>query len=190
MTDNPASARDRPEFVAMDHVTITVADIDRAKHFYSDVVGLRVITDVTVEGETTYGGFAIQDGVWVTADRSLIRTVVQNLVENAWKFTARRDGATIEFATTTADDAGICCYVRDNGAGFDPAYAGQPFQPFQRLHAAGEFPGTGIGLASVQRIIERHGGRTWAQGAIDGGATFYFTLDAVSRPGSAERPVH
>jgi light-regulated signal transduction histidine kinase (bacteriophytochrome) len=113
----------------------------------------------------------------VTADRSLIRSVVQNLVENAWKFTARRDGATIEFGTTTVDDAGICCYVRDNGAGFDPAHAGQLFQPFQRLHTADEFPGTGIGLASVQRIVERHGGRIWAEGAIDSGATFYFTLD-------------
>jgi PAS domain S-box-containing protein len=122
--------------------------------------------------------FAIQDGVWVTADRGLIRTVVQNLLENAWKFTARRDAATIEFGTTPADDARICCYVRDNGAGFDPAYADKLFQPFERLHEAADFPGTGIGLASVQRIIERHGGRTWAEGAVDRGATFYFTLDA------------
>jgi len=120
--------------------------------------------------------FAIQDGVRVTADRSLIRTVLQNLVENAWKFTARRDGATIEFGTITADATGVCCYVRDNGAGFDPAYAGKLFKPFQRLHTASEFPGTGVGLASVRQIVERHGGRTWAEGAIDEGATFYFTL--------------
>ena len=128
--------------------------------------------------------FAIQDGVWVTADRILIRAVLENLVENAWKSTARRDGATIEFATTTDDEATVCCYVRDNGVGFDPAYVGKLFQPFQRLHTAGEFPGTGtgIGLVSVQRIIERHGGRTWAQGAVDGGATFYFTLGATGRP--------
>jgi PAS domain S-box-containing protein len=125
---------------------------------------------------------AIEDGVEVTADRTLIRTVLQNLVENAWKFTARRDDASIEFATTTVDDAKVCCYVRDNGAGFDPAYAGKLFQPFQRLHATSEFPGTGIGLASVQRIIERHGGRIWAEGAVDRGATFYFTLDAKERP--------
>jgi len=122
--------------------------------------------------------FAVQDGVWVNADRTLIRTVVQNLVENAWKFTSRRDNATIEFGTTTVEEAGGCCYVRDNGVGFDSAYAGKLFQPFQRLHTVGEFPGTGIGLASVQRIIERHGGRAWAEGAIDNGATFYFTLDA------------
>ena len=122
--------------------------------------------------------FAIQDGVLVTADRTLIRTVVQNLVGNAWKFTARRDDATIEFGTMPVDDAGICCYVRDNGAGFDPAYTSKLFQPFQRLHTAEEFAGTGIGLASVQRIVERHGGRIWAEGAIDNGATFYFTLNA------------
>jgi len=122
--------------------------------------------------------FAIQDGVWVTADCPLIRTVVQNLIENAWKFTAKREGATVEFGTTTAQDAGVCCYVRDNGAGFDPAFVGKLFQPFQRLHAVTEFPGTGIGLSIVQRIIERHGGRAWAEGAVGRGATFYFTLNA------------
>ena len=126
--------------------------------------------------------FAIQDGVWVSADRILIRAVLENLVENAWKFTARRDDATIEFATTADDGAMVCCYVRDNGVGFDPAYVHKLFQPFQRLHTTSEFPGTGIGLASVQRIIERHGGRTWAQGAVDGGATFYFTLGAKAMP--------
>jgi hypothetical protein len=126
--------------------------------------------------------FAIQDGVWVTADHALIRAVLENLVENAWKFTARREDATIEFAATTDDEATVCCYVRDNGAGFDPAYIDKLFQPFQRLHTAGEFPGTGMGLVSVRRIIERHGGRTWAEGAVDGGATFYFTLGAKDTP--------
>jgi PAS domain S-box-containing protein len=120
--------------------------------------------------------FTIADGVRATADRSLIRTVVQNLLENAWKFTAKRDGAVIEFASTAAEDGGVCCYVRDNGAGFDPAYGGKLFKPFERLHNASEFPGTGIGLASVARIVERHGGRVWAHGAVGHGATFYFTL--------------
>jgi light-regulated signal transduction histidine kinase (bacteriophytochrome) len=122
--------------------------------------------------------FAIQDGVWVTADGPLIRTVMQNLVENAWKFTAKREDATIEFGTTTTQDPGVCCYLRDNGAGFDPDFAGKLFQPFQRLHAVTEFPGTGIGLSIVQRIVERHGGRAWAEGAVGRGATFYFTLNA------------
>jgi PAS domain S-box-containing protein len=100
----------------------------------------------------------IQDGVRATADRPLIRTALQELLENAWKFTADREQATIEFAAAAVDDAPLCCYVRDNGAGFDPAYVGKLFQPFQRLHGSSEFPGTGIGLASVQRIIDRHGG--------------------------------
>ena len=123
--------------------------------------------------------FAIQDGVWRTADRILIRAVLESLVENAWKFTVRRADASIEFgATTTGGEAPACCYVRDNGVGFDPAYIDKLFQPFQRLHSAADFPGTGIGLASVQRIVERHGGRAWAEGAVDRGATFYFTLNA------------
>jgi signal transduction histidine kinase len=120
----------------------------------------------------------VEDGVRVIADAVLIRTVLENLLENAWKFTARRDDALIEFGTVPAGDAGICCYVRDNGAGFDPAYSSKLFQQFQRLHAATEFPGTGIGLATVRRIIERHRGRVWAEGAIDRGATFYFALGA------------
>jgi PAS domain S-box-containing protein len=122
---------------------------------------------------------SIQDGVQATADRGLIRTVVQNLVENAWKFTTREENPTIEFGSMPADDAEICCFVRDNGAGFDPAHAAKLFEPFQRLHSDTDFAGTGIGLASVQRIIERHGGRIWAEGAVDAGATFYFTLDAT-----------
>jgi light-regulated signal transduction histidine kinase (bacteriophytochrome) len=122
--------------------------------------------------------FVIEDGVWVTADRVLISTVLENLLTNAWKFTSRSAEARIEFGTVPATNAPICCYVRDDGAGFDPAYVNKLFQPFQRLHLTTDFPGTGIGLASVRRIIERHGGRTWAEGAVDQGATFYFTLDA------------
>ena len=133
--------------------------------------------------------FAIEDGVRATADLVLIRAALADLVGNAWKFTSGCDGARIEFATTTGDDAELCYYVRDNGVGFDPAYSHKLFQPFQRLHAA-EFDGTGIGLASVRRIVDRHGGRTWAQGAINGGATFYFTLNAKTRDDGQALLVH
>ncbi len=120
--------------------------------------------------------FRIQPGVLAAGDRALIRTVMQNLLENAWKFTAKRDDATIEFGAA-AEGGKIRCHVRDNGAGFDPDHANVLFQPFQRLHAASEFPGTGIGLASVRQVIERHGGEVWAEGTPGQGATFYLTLD-------------
>jgi PAS domain S-box-containing protein len=131
----------------------------------------------------------IQPGVLVIADRNLIRTVLQNLIENAWKFTARREEGSIEFGTVPGEDAEVCCFVRDNGAGFDPAYAGKLFQTFQRLHSEAEFPGNGIGLASVRQIVERHGGRAWAEGTVGGGATFYFTLNARPSIPSQAGPV-
>jgi light-regulated signal transduction histidine kinase (bacteriophytochrome) len=124
--------------------------------------------------------FTIQQPVWAMADPSLIRTVLQNLLENAWKFTSGRDDASIEVGTTRASDARICCYVRDNGAGYDSAYADKLFSPFQRLHTRDEFPGTGVGLASVRQIVERHGGRVRAVGTVGEGATFSFTLAGTS----------
>jgi light-regulated signal transduction histidine kinase (bacteriophytochrome) len=120
--------------------------------------------------------FIIQPQAWALADRTLIREVLRNLLGNAWKFTTGRNGATIEFGTAPAENARVCCYVRDNGAGFDAAYIDKLFTAFQRLHTTREFPGTGIGLASVRQIVDRHGGRTWADGAVDHGATFSFTL--------------
>ncbi|MGO9780501.1 MAG: PAS domain S-box protein [Streptosporangiaceae bacterium] len=123
--------------------------------------------------------FTIQQPARVTADTALIREVLHHLLGNAWKFTAGRENATIEFGMTPATGARVCCYVRDNGAGFNPAYADKLFQPFQRLHTTREFPGTGIGLASVRQIIDRHNGRTWADSTIGDGATFYFTLPAA-----------
>ncbi len=121
--------------------------------------------------------FTVQRPVQVRADHALIRLVLDNLLDNAWKFTSGRDDTHIEFGTAPAADAPVCYYVRDNGAGFDPAYTHKLFSPFQRLHPASEFPGTGIGLAIVRLIVERHGGRVWAEGAVGEGATFYFTLD-------------
>jgi signal transduction histidine kinase len=117
----------------------------------------------------------IRPGITVAADGQLLRIAVTNLLENAWKFTAKTPAARIEFGVTNAGGEPTY-FVRDNGAGFDMAYASRLFGPFQRLHRASEFPGTGIGLATVQRIIHRHGGRVWAEGMLGQGATFHFTI--------------
>ncbi|MGZ5099313.1 MAG: sensor histidine kinase [Usitatibacter sp.] len=110
------------------------------------------------------------------ADPGLLRIVLENLLGNAWKFTGKSSGARIEIGCKTSDGKPPAFFVRDNGAGFDAAGATKLFAPFQRLHAKIEFEGTGIGLATVQRIVRRHGGRVWAEGAVDKGATFHFTL--------------
>ena len=110
----------------------------------------------------------------VNGDRQLLWLVMRNLLDNAWKFTSRQERAWIRVGVT--EDGERAYYVRDNGAGFDMAYANKLFGAFQRLHATSEFPGTGVGLALVQRIVQRHGGRVWAEGAVGAGATFYFTL--------------
>jgi signal transduction histidine kinase len=117
----------------------------------------------------------IQPAVCADGDRHLLRDALSNLIGNAWKFTARTAQAQISFGTLQKNGATVY-YVRDNGAGFDPAYADKLFDPFQRLHNSREFAGAGIGLSTVQRIIQRHDGTLWATGAKDGGATFYFTL--------------
>jgi signal transduction histidine kinase len=119
----------------------------------------------------------VQPGLVAQGDLRLLDIVLTNLLGNAWKFTSRRATARIEFAAKDSAQHPVY-FVRDNGAGFDPAYVGQLFGVFQRLHTTDEFEGTGIGLATVQRIIRRHGGQVWAEGQVDGGATFYFTLGA------------
>jgi light-regulated signal transduction histidine kinase (bacteriophytochrome) len=117
----------------------------------------------------------IRPGLVVTGDGQLLKIALENLLENAWKFTARQPEARIEFGATQVSGEPTY-FFRDNGAGFDMTYAGRLFGPFQRLHAQHDFPGSGIGLATVQRIIHRHGGRVWAEGLVGQGATFYFTL--------------
>src|SRR5277367_3918033 len=120
----------------------------------------------------------IAEGLQVMADRSLVRIALENLLGNAWKFTSKRDLAHIEFGQAPVAGT-LAFFVRDDGAGFDPAYSDRLFGAFQRLHSMSEFPGTGVGLATVQRIVHRHRGRIWAESAIDRGATFYFTLAGV-----------
>lgn len=121
----------------------------------------------------------VEEGLEANADPRLVRALIENLVGNAWKFTSKVASPRIEVGATEVEGS-RAFFVRDNGAGFDETYAGKLFTPFQRLHDHSEFPGTGIGLATVQRIVKRHGGRVWAEGKVGEGATFYFTLPEPS----------
>ena len=118
---------------------------------------------------------AIASAATIPRASALARTLVANLIGNAWKFTTQVARPRIEVGTT-AQEGALAFYVRDNGAGFNKDFANKLFTPFQRLHTTREFPGTGIGLATVQRIVHRHGGRVWAEGSVNAGATFYFRI--------------
>ena len=120
--------------------------------------------------------FVISPEVRAVGDAQLLHIVLDNLMQNAFKFTSKHAKARIEFGTADRDGTSVC-YVRDDGAGFDMQYADKMFSAFQRMHSSVEFPGTGIGLAIVQRIINRHGGAVWAESEVEKGATFYFTLE-------------
>jgi light-regulated signal transduction histidine kinase (bacteriophytochrome) len=120
--------------------------------------------------------FIIANGLEGIGDPRLLGILFENLLGNAWKFTGKLSGARIEFGCSEEGEQSVY-FIRDNGAGFDMAYGSKLFGVFQRLHQATEFEGTGIGLATAQRIVRRHRGRIWAEGAVDRGATFYFTLN-------------
>jgi light-regulated signal transduction histidine kinase (bacteriophytochrome) len=122
--------------------------------------------------------FRTEPGLIAYADPRLLQIVLENLLENSWKFTKLRRGAQVCVGRVANNDTPTY-FVKDNGAGFDQAYAARLFQPFQRLHLERDYPGTGIGLAIVHRIIARHGGRVWAEGQEQQGATFYFTLPDI-----------
>jgi signal transduction histidine kinase/DNA-binding NarL/FixJ family response regulator len=128
----------------------------------------------------------IQPGMTAHGDTALLRLALENLLANAWKFTGRRDDACIAFVATPAGDGEQVFCLRDNGAGFDMRHAHQLFEPFRRLHSSSEFPGTGVGLAIVRRVVRRHGGEVWVESSVDRGTSLFFTLP--SQPGDAAQP--
>jgi signal transduction histidine kinase len=135
----------------------------------------QIVDDLRLANPDRRVTFTMAEVPPVKADAALVRIVLDNLLRNAWKYTGRKEEARIDFGFLQKDGE-VVYFVRDNGAGFDAARADMLFKPFQRLHSKGEFPGTGIGLATVYRILERHGGRIWAESKLGEGAAFYFTL--------------
>ncbi len=121
--------------------------------------------------------FKIQTDLRANSDVRLLQVVLDNLLNNAWKFTSKQPQANIEFGAIAQENGVLAYFVRDNGVGFDMSFGDKLFSPFQRLHRMDQFPGNGIGLATIQRIVHRHGGQVWAEGALHQGATFYFTLE-------------
>jgi PAS domain S-box-containing protein len=166
----------------MGHLINALLDFSRltrgeVKREAVDLSGLaqEIAIELRLEAPERPATFRIAEGITVSGDSRLLRAVLQNLLGNAWKYTARNDAAAIEFGVV--QEAGAPVYfVRDNGVGFDMSQAERLFVPFQRLHDENEFTGSGIGLATVERIIRRHGGRIWAEGEPGKGACFYFTI--------------
>ncbi len=164
----------------LDLARISRATLNRAS---ADLTAMAqdIARDMTAAEPARHAEISIAENLVAQADPALARVVLDNLLRNAWKYTGRCEAAHIVFGAesggTAAEDGEETVYfVRDNGAGFDMAYVEKLFRPFSRLHSASDFSGTGIGLATVQRIVHRHGGRIWADAKVDGGATFYFTL--------------
>jgi PAS domain S-box-containing protein len=153
---------------------LTRAEMNRQRVDLSKIAQ-EVIEELRAGDPSREASIVIAEGLVADADPQLLRIALTNLLSNAWKFTAKRPDARIEFGST-GEKGNTEFFVRDNGVGFDMAHAGKLFGAFQRLHAMHEFPGTGIGLVTVQRVVHRHGGRIWAESAVNAGATFHFTL--------------
>lgn len=146
------------------------------------VLAREIVHELRQNGPDRDAAFAISEPLYVHADPVLMRVALSNLLGNAWKYTGRCPQALISFSQEKRDGQTVFC-VRDNGAGFDMAYASKLFAPFQRLHSVREFPGSGVGLACVARVIHRHGGRIWADSKTGEGAAFFFTVpDQAARP--------
>jgi signal transduction histidine kinase len=191
------TTRDKLDDGARGHLTHIQSSVSRMHRLIEDLLGLsRIVRTPLVKTGVDLSAIAgeivqrlkdsaperrveidIRPGLVTDAgDTGLLRIALENLLANAWKFTSKRDFARIQFDAQTHADGNIVYFVRDNGAGFDPRYATKLFGPFQRCHSQSDFPGTGIGLATVQRIVHRHGGKIWSEAQPDQGATFYFTL--------------
>jgi len=160
---------------------VTRADLNRKRVNISDIAQ-QVAGELQRREPERKVVFAVEEGQLADADGRLMRVLFDNLLGNAWKFTAKGQEPRVEFGVTERD-GNTAFFVRDNGAGFDMAYAQKLFSPFQRLHSEDDFPGTGIGLATVHRIIDRHGGRVWAEGVVDRGATVFFTIPPAEAGG-------
>jgi signal transduction histidine kinase len=193
LLENTAGSLDAPNRQHLERITTAVRRMHR---LINDLLGLSKIVRAPLRSDTVdlsraareilqnlrdsaparVADFAVTDGIVVPGDPGLLRIALENLLSNAWKFTARQERTRIEFGTGTDQAGRVVHFVRDNGVGFDPKYATKLFSPFQRLHSATQFAGTGIGLATVQRIIHRHGGEIWAESTVNCGAGFYFTL--------------
>jgi len=163
----------------------------RAQQVNLTLIARAIVNELTTIEPERQVEIVIADDLQTMGDVRLLRQVLDNLLRNAWKFTSKRPAARIECGRRTVNGS-PAFFVSDNGAGFDMAYASRLFGVFQRLHGMSEFPGTGVGLAIVERVVRRHGGHVWAEAAIDRGATFFFTLDMASTEAasaSAAKPV-
>jgi len=161
--------------------------LERKKTDLTDLAR-RVVSDLRQRDRNRSVEITIRDGMIAEADPRLVRIVLENLIGNSWKFTGRAAKARIETGALR-DGNRVTFFVRDNGVGFDMAYADKLFGEFQRLHSAKDFLGTGIGLATVRRIVARHGGRVWADGTVGKGAVFFFTLTPDPEPVDPEQVV-
>ncbi len=190
-----------------EHLRRIIAAAQRMSHLIDAMLGLARITraplrrdpldlgvlatSVATQLRLTHPGreveFRIAEGLEVVGDPPLLRALLENLLGNAWKFTQGRSPGVIELGVVRGGDAPVY-FVKDNGAGFDMAYATKLFAPFQRLHTAAQFAGTGVGLATVRRIVDRHGGRVWAEGVVDRGAEVYFSLSATAVARTGDSP--
>jgi len=150
------------------HETVNLSDLAQ-----------KIASRLKAGGPKDAAEFKIQDGVVVSGDRGLLTIVLENLLSNAWKYSAKKRNTCIEFGRICEDDDNVY-FVRDAGVGFDMKHSSRLFTPFQRLHSERDFPGHGIGLVTVRRIIHRHGGLIWAQAAVDKGAIFFFTLGSAA----------